>query len=265
MSSGEISLTPTAPKQRQLLALLLAVPNSLVSVHTCVEELWESNPPESARSTLQTYVMHLRRSLARCPDSGGRAGAKRLLQTQDRGYRIAVLPGQLDTQVFDDRVRRARALLATGDDRRGSALLAEALSVWRGPTLSGLTIGPVLQAHVVGLEEYRLTVLEQRIEADLRLGRHHELLQELRALTTQHPVHENLHAQLMVALYRSGRSAQALTAYRRLRQVLSEELGLEPSPRMCRLHQAVLACDPALDAPVATDSPLSMDLRLKSA
>ncbi|GAA3870499.1 hypothetical protein GCM10023084_24430 [Streptomyces lacrimifluminis] len=264
MANGGKSFVPSAPKQRQLLALLLVDANQSVSVDACIEELWENRPPFSARSTLQTYVLHLRRAFSQIPEVGRLAEAKKILQTGDRGYRLVVCDGALDLHTFERLVERARTALAAGDDRKGAALLADALAVWRGPALADVQVGPLLQAHVVGLAEYRLHILEQRIEADLRLGRHHELVRELSALTAQRPTHENLHAQLMLALYRSGRPAQALEAFHRLRHVLSGELGLEPSPRMHRFHQAVLTGDSALETPVSAASPLTLDLSLSA-
>lgn len=258
MTQHGSSFTPSAPKQRQLLALLLLNANQLVSVESCIEELWESRPPESARSTLQTYVLHLRRAFSRVPEVGRHTSAKQILQTRGTGYRLMVEDGQLDLQIFDSRVREARV----GDDLMQSVLLGEALAVWDGPALADVPIGPLLQTHAVSLAEYRLHVLERRIEADLRLGRHHELVRELSALTARHPTHENLHAQFMLALYRCGRTAQALETFHRLRGFLGRELGVEPSPRMNRFHQAILTSDSALEPPVSADSSLSLDMSL---
>lgn len=260
MTAQRISYVPTAPKQRQLLALLLFNANQVVSTSACIEELWESAPPASALSTLQTYVLQLRRALRGVPHIGSLQDARKTLETRDGGYLLVVRPGELDLHVFERLVSHGRAALDHDDDRTGSRLLGEALDMWTGAALADVQTGPILQSYLTGLEEQRICVQEQRIEADLRLGHHHELLGELSALVTQNPTHENLHAQLMLALYRSGRPAQALTVHRRLRQVLHDELGLEPSPRMRRLHQAVLACDPVLDMPSQARGRLSLDL-----
>lgn len=240
---------PKAPKQRQLLALLLLNANQVVPVSVCIKELWDDQPPDSALSTLQTYVLHVRRVLRGIPEIGSMSSAKRVLETAERGYRFAVSDGGLDLHVFDAAVRNARDALANGDDARGSALLSRALGMWQGRALTGVQAGPVLQAHAAMLEEYRLSVQETRIEADLRLARHHELIGELSALATRHPTNENVRAQLMLALYRSGRQAHAVEAYQRLRRTLSADLGLDPSPRMRRFLQAMLENDPNLNSP----------------
>ncbi|GGV64813.1 hypothetical protein GCM10010277_71610 [Streptomyces longisporoflavus] len=252
------SYTPTAPKQRQLLTLLLLNANQVVSTNTCIEELWENSPPNSALSTLQSYILQLRRSLRRVPRIGSLQAARLILETRDGGYLLAVRGDELDTNRFWALVREGRAALHH-DDVRASACLSEALLLWQGAALSDVQRGPVLRAHLVGLEEERTSVQEQRIGADLRLGRHQELLGELSRLTAKYPMHESLHAQFMLALHRTGRRTQALEVLRRLSTVLREELGLDPSPRVRRLHQAILAGDPALDLLAHTDSVLAAE------
>lgn len=258
MHERGVSYTPTAPKQRQLLALLLLNANEVVSTGTCIEELWEDAPPNSALSTLQSYILQLRRSLRRVPRIGSLQAARGILETRDGGYLLAVADGELDADRFWGLVREGRAALRH-DDERGSARLAEALRLWHGAALSDVQRGPVLRAYLVGLEEERVSVHEQRIAADLRLGRHQELLGELSGLTVRYPTHESLHAQFMLALYRAGRRTQALEVQRRLSAVLRTELGLDPSPRLRRLHQAILMGDAAIDAPADTDGVLSAD------
>ncbi|WP_333768950.1 AfsR/SARP family transcriptional regulator [Streptomyces sp. IBSBF 2435] len=250
---------PTAPKQRQLLALLLLNANQVVSTSTCIEELWEDNPPNTAMSTLQSYILQLRHKLRQVPRIGSLQAARRILETRGGGYLLSVRCDALDVNVFADLVRDGRAALSK-DDARASRLLGQALTMWNGAALADVTAGPILRTHLVGLEESRISVQEQRIEADLRLGRHHDLLGELSSLTNQYPTHENLHAQFMLALYRSGRRIQALGVVQRLRKVLHDELGLEPSPRIRHLHQAILACDPSIEAPEQPDKLLSLDL-----
>lgn len=258
------SYTPTAPKQRQLLALLLLNANKVVSAGTCIQELWEERPPATALSTLQSYILQLRRILRNVPDAGldvgGARDARRVLETRDGGYLLNVRAGDLDVTKFMSLVHEGRIALRR-DDFAASALLARALNIWQGAALADVHIGPILRTHLTRLEEERISVQEQRIEADLRLGRHHELIGELSALTMECPTHENLHAQLMLALHRSGRRIQALEVVQRLYQVLHDELGLGPSPRMRNLHQAILACDPAIDAP-ATPSGILLTLDL---
>lgn len=253
--------TPTAHKQRQLLALLLLNANQVVPARTCVEELWDEAPPDSAASTLQTYVLQLRRRLASLPSVGSSLRAKEILATQVYGYRLSVDPDSLDLNVFNEMASRGRAALVRHDDACATIFLRHALSMWQGEPLADLEPGRRIRTWIAGLEELRLSVQEQRIEADLRVGMHHELISELTGLIAAHSTHENFHAQLMIALYRSGRQAHALDVMLRLRRQLSTELGLEPSPRMQQLYQAVLNCDERLDSNVRLGpSPLSLDL-----
>jgi DNA-binding SARP family transcriptional activator len=247
------SHVPNAPKKRQVLALLLMHANEVVSIGDCIEELWEHDPPSSAVQTLQTYIMQLRKAL---PKS---AGQTRLV-TKEPGYLFVAESDELDLAAFDQTVRQARAAIACDNDSRASALLTQALEMWRGPALADVQIGPILRTRLVGLTESRLSALELRIEADLRLGRHHELISDISMLVERYPMHENLYAQLMLALYRSGRQATALETYQRLRRVLADELGLEPSRRMQHLFEAVLAADPVLDPPAHASPGLSLDL-----
>ncbi|NUT52565.1 MAG: AfsR/SARP family transcriptional regulator [Saccharothrix sp.] len=261
LSDGNVACTPRAPKQRQVLALLLMNANRTVSVDEFIEELWEYHPPSSAVQTLQTYIMQLRKILSaeggRSTDRAGR------LVTRDSGYEFTAEPDELDIDVFARLTATANQAVAKGEHATAAALFAMALDLWRGPALANVRTGPVLRARLVGLVESRLSALEQRIEADLKLGRHHALLSELSVLVERYPMHENLYAQFMLALYRSGRPAQALTVYGRLRRVLADELGLEPSPPMRRLHEAVLAADPILDPPVPATAGLSLDVALQ--
>jgi len=249
---------PTAPKQRQLLALLLMNANQVTSVSECIEELWGDRPPNTVIPTLYTYVMQLRKAFGGQEKRNGPTDAR--LVTRNRGYTFAVNPGDLDLHVFEERVERARRALEDDNDELAADLFHDALAVWRGPALVDVHLGPLLRCRVAGLEESRTSVLEQRIEADLRLGRHQELLGELSMLVEKHPLHENLHAQLMLALYRSGRHAHALDVYQRLRRLLADELGMEPLPRIRQLHGAILRSDPALDTRADVRSRLSLDI-----
>ncbi|MCP2262592.1 DNA-binding transcriptional activator of the SARP family [Streptoalloteichus tenebrarius] len=260
MRENGVSYLPTAPKQRQLVALLLLNANRLVATDACMEELWGTHPPRSSVQTLQTYILQIRRALAASPTVGSLDAARRILVTGSRGYVLVVDPHSFDLFHFERWVAQGRSAQRDGDDRRVSHLFREALAVWRGPALMDVHIGQRLHTHLVGLEESRLCTLEQCFEAELRLGRHHELLSELSALASQHPVHENLQAQYMLALYRSGRQAQALAVFRQLRRTLAEELGLEPSQRIRRLHEAMLAVDPVLDVDAPSAPRLSLDL-----
>jgi DNA-binding SARP family transcriptional activator len=247
--AGRVTITPTAPKPRQVLALLLMHANQVVAVPSLARELWDENPPMSALTTLQTYVLQLRKLLAAGFEMRSAQVAKEILITKANGYLFKVEPGSLDLHRFDRLAREGRAALARDENDRAADLLRDALALWRGQALVDVNAGPLLSLQVVRLEEARLTALEHRIEADLRIGMHHEVLSELALLTEEHPLHENLHAQLMVALYRAGRRSEALNVFHRLRSRLLDELGLEPSVTMHRMQQAVLSAEPSLDSP----------------
>ncbi|HCT79363.1 MAG TPA: SARP family transcriptional regulator [Micromonosporaceae bacterium] len=245
LDRGGQSRVPSAPKPRQLLALLMINANQMVRASDCLVELWDTQPPKSAMSTLQTYVLHLRRVLGETSNEDHGPA----LMTMNQGYQLEANRLDLDCFVFEDLARRGSEAARTGDHRRASSLFAEALRLWRGPALADVRPGPLSLPLLIELEEARKYVLEQRIEADLRLNRHHELLDELETLTKAHPTNENLHAQFMIALYRAGMSTRALTVFRGLCRTLEDDLGFEPGPRIQRLHQAVLSEHPALGVP----------------
>ncbi|MER5516894.1 AfsR/SARP family transcriptional regulator [Streptomyces sp. NPDC002763] len=241
-----VSIAPTAPKPRQVLALLALRAGQVVPVSTLIEELWAGAPPRSARTTLQTYVLQLRELIATAlrrsagPDAADAPSAKDVLTTLPGGYLLATGGGRSDIQEFE-RLRElgCRAM----DDENfadASRALRQALDLWTGPPFADVHTGAHLAMEARRLEESRLCALDQRIEADLRLGRHRELLAELTVLTSRYRTHENLHAQFMLALYRSGRRGEALHVYQQLRTLLVRDLGLEPSARLRRLQQSVL-------------------------
>ncbi|MET9953715.1 AfsR/SARP family transcriptional regulator [Streptomyces sp. NPDC006339] len=239
----------TAAKTRQILALLALHPGRLVPVSTLREELWGPLPPRSAHTTFQTYILRLRRALATAlggPDAADRA--RRLLATGHDGYLLKAAEEDVDAFAFQRAARAGHAAFADGDSALASRLLRQALALWRGPALVDVRAGSALRIHAAALEESRLLAVERRIDAELRLGLHTELLAELVELTERHHRHERLYAQAMVAFYRSGRQSAALDLYRALRRRLIEELGLEPAPQLQRLHQAMLTADPRLDA-----------------
>jgi DNA-binding SARP family transcriptional activator len=234
------NVTPSAAKPRKILALLAIRGNQFVPVSDLISEVWNDDPPPSVKGTLQSYLVRLRKLL----DDGSNA-----VSTGYGGYRLGVERGALDTHRFEEYARRGRQARLAGDDERAAHLMRSALDVWRGPPLVDVELGPLLAIHAARLAEARLTVLEQLMESELRLGRHLDILGELTELTAQYPYHENLHAQLMTALYRAARRPQALEVFHRLRNRLADELGLDPSSGIQRLHHAVLAGDPSLDRP----------------
>ncbi|MDG4863729.1 AfsR/SARP family transcriptional regulator [Streptomyces sp. T-3] len=241
------SIVPTAGKPRQILALLAFYPGRVIPVPTLMEEIWGTELPQSAMTTLQTYILQVRRRLgtAMGPDAPG--SAKEVLATRHGGYLLQIPPEQVDVHRYEQLVSAGQSAFEEGDDDRAANAFRDALGMWNGPALVDVRVGPILEIEVMRLEESRLVTVERRIDADLRLGRHTELIAELTDLIARHPQHEGLHSQAMVALYRSGRQATALDVYRRLRARLIEDLGVEPSPQLQRLHQAMLTVDPALD------------------
>jgi SARP family transcriptional regulator, regulator of embCAB operon len=254
VEEGRRALTPSAPKLLQVLAVLLLSENDGVSVTQLADELWDGLPPEGATATVHTYIAQLRRALT----ENGPSGADRLITTT-RGYRLTVRPGELDLHQFRDRLRTGDAALSAGNDELGSRRLRAALGVWRASALVDVPIGPVLRALVAPIERQRLDALCRRIGADLRLGAHREVLSELSLLVRQHPLHERLHEQMMLAQYRSGRQVDALNLFHRLRRELGEEVGSGPGPRLHRLYKSILLADPELESPVVPRTATSLD------
>ncbi|RLK58121.1 AfsR/SARP family transcriptional regulator [Actinokineospora cianjurensis] len=237
--AAPVGVAPSATKPKQVLALLALRVNTVVSTPRLIDELWGTRPPKSAVVTLQTYVLRLRRLLTPLADVPIRS----ILTTATGGYSLCLEPTQIDYERFRQRASLGADALAGGDVARAAALLHSALSLWRGPALADVRVGRLLETHVTTMEQERLSVLEQRVDADLRLGRHLGMLGELAGLTRELPLHENLHAQYMVALYQAGRRYQALEVFRQLRCALAEELGLSPTGWVERVHQAILASD----------------------
>jgi DNA-binding SARP family transcriptional activator/predicted negative regulator of RcsB-dependent stress response len=230
-------------KPRALLAVLLLDANHIVSTDRLVEELWGEAPPPTARNLIQVYVARLRHALHR---SGDGSEPERVLVTRPPGYLLRVEAGQLDVDRFEELTALARQATANGDLEGAAERWRAALALWRGPALDGVASEALRRTAVPRLEEARLVALEERLEVDLRLGRHAELVGELRALVGAHQDRERLCRQLMLALYRSDRQADALAVYRSTRLALVEELGLDPSPALQELEQAILLADPAL-------------------
>jgi WD40 repeat protein/DNA-binding SARP family transcriptional activator len=232
------------PKERLLLALLLTRPNQVVAVEALLGGLWGEHPPSSAAKTLQSHVVHLRRAL----EPGRARGAPgQVLVTREPGYLLRVAPGALDAARFEELTAAGRRTLADGSAEAAGSILREALGLWRGRAFEEFLDADVAVAEADRLAELRLVAVEDRIEADLQLGRHRELVAELEGLVRDQPLRERPWAQLMMALYRSGRQADALLAYQRARSILVEELGIDPGAELRRLQAAVLAQDPGLD------------------
>jgi DNA-binding SARP family transcriptional activator len=212
-------------------------------------EIWDENPPVSASTTLQTYILQLRR-LIKFAVRDSSTAAKDILVTTPNGYMFRTGTGQVDVDRYEQLAQAGNENLVNGDVETAARQLREALALWRGPMLADVELGQLLQSHVIRLKESRLHTLGRRIEAELRLGNHQALLGEIAVQVVEEPFNENIRAQFMLALYRSGRRTEALETFRQLRSLLIDEIGLDPSPRLYRLQQAILTSDPALDASV---------------
>lgn len=244
---GTVEMTPTAQKPCTVLALLLLNHVRVVPVSALIDELWKEVPPKTARAALQIYVLQLRKTLAQTTGLTLAEVAETTLQTVQNGYRLVVEPGQFDLEIYHRLHRAGSEAMDAGDFRLASQHFRQALDLWRGPAMADVESGTRIRAEVAALEQSRQTMLDYRIELDLRLGLHREILGQLAALTTRNRFHENSHAQYMIALYRSGYRIRALEAFHRLRHNMISEFGLEPTPKLRELHQAVLTLDPALD------------------
>ena len=227
-----------AGKQRALLALLLLREGEAVSSDRLIDALWGERPPASALNSIHVYVSQLRKALG-----NGH------LETRGHGYLLSLEPERVDLARFESLLGKGRDLLSAGDAEGAAQALRAALALWRGPPLSDFASEPFAQGEISRLEELRLSAVEERIDADLAVGRDVELVSELEALVREHPLRERLSAQLMLALYRSGRQAEALAAYQQARRTLAEELGLEPGRALQELEGAILRQDARLDPP----------------
>lgn len=232
--------TPSAPKVRQVLAVLALRATEVVSVDALIEELWGENPPKSAVTTAQTYIYQLRQAF-REPD--GNEAALCSISTRLPGYTLEIDREHIDASAFTHLLDEGRRLLEKDERDEACRVLHQALGLWSGPALGNVTCGPLLRRYATHLEESRITALELRIAADMRIGRHRELIPELRSLVSLHPFNEWLHAQLIISLYKAGRRGDALRAYQELARILNLELGLDPSADLQRIHRAVLASD----------------------
>jgi DNA-binding SARP family transcriptional activator len=224
------------PKQRATLAILLLDANRVVSVERLADDLYSGAAPVTAVTQVQRQISELRKLLG--TDA---------IETRAPGYAIRLAPEQLDLRRFEHLAEKATRALAQGETSAAAGLYSDALDLWRGPPLADLTHEPFAQIAIERLGEIRLAALEGRIDAELALGAQVRLVAELEALVTEQPLRERFRAQLMLALYRSGRQAEALDVYRRGREVLFTEFGLEPTPALRDLERAILTQSPALD------------------
>ncbi|WP_344057049.1 AfsR/SARP family transcriptional regulator, partial [Sphaerisporangium rubeum] len=240
-------LTPSAAKVRAVLAMLVLRHNQIVSTRELIDELWGERPPATALATLHTYVYKLRKMLGPCGPAS--------VVTKPYGYLLATAPETIDVYRFERLVADGWSALERDDPGRATESLSGALALWRGPALANLAAGELLSAQITRLEEGRLRALQLRLDADLRLGRHRELISELKELIATHPLNEDFYAKLMTALYQAGRRGEALEVYQNLRQILVGQLGLEPSPVLSRLQQRLLSADPGLEDPAPARRP----------
>ena len=243
LSRGGDTVALGGPKPRALLAVLALEPGHVVSVDRLVEALWPGETPDTAAHAVQVYVSQLRKTL----------GAE-VIPRRAPGYALELEPARVDLHRFVTLASDGREMLAAGDAAASATVLREALALWRGPALADFLYEPFAQTEIARLEELRTVVLEERIDADLALGRHAELVPELEALVQAQPLRERPRAQLMLALYRFGRQADALAAYRTARETLVEELGIDPGPELRELESAILRQDESLlleEAPLA--------------
>ncbi|GIH73761.1 hypothetical protein Plo01_01900 [Planobispora longispora] len=218
-------------KQRLLLAVLLCRPEKVLSTDCLAYALWGDKPPSSAASNIRLYVHRLRRAL----------GRDRIITQGRAGYRLRAQPPEIDAHRFADLVHDGHAAFGAGDPHRASQRLRSALSLWRDRPFTGMEDEPALQAEADRMKEIHLSAVELRLDADLALGHHVGLVPELVGLVAEHPLREHLHAQLMLALYRSGRQAEALDVYRRIRRLLVRELGLEPGSELRAMEAMILS------------------------
>ncbi|PBC65973.1 hypothetical protein BKI49_01675 [Streptomyces sp. Tue6028] len=243
----EVAEILTAPKPRSVLAMLMLEPGRAVSTASLIQELWDERPPRSASTTLQTYVLQLRRMFRDVAQVVGQPPTDALV-TRVPGYLLQADHTEHDLSAYENLVEQGQKFLEQGDNERAEELLSRALELWRGAPLSDVRPGPLLYPQICGLEESRLAATEMRIEANLRLGRHREVQSELTVLVGSYPLHEGIRVKHMLALFRAGRLSAALDSFHQYRHRLVTDLGLEPSPRIRGLQHAMLCFDPMADS-----------------
>jgi YVTN family beta-propeller protein len=250
-------------KQRAVLAMLLLHANVVVSADRLIDALWGEQPPPTALKTLHAYISRLRKGL----DANGELSSlssNEVLVTRGHGYLLRVESGELDTDRFRGLLEEGRRALAAGEPDRAAIILREGLALWRGPPLGEFAYEAFATQAIAQLEELYLGALEERVEADLALGRHRDLVGELAAMVEQNPHRERLRAELMLTLYRCGRHPEALAVYQEYRRVVSEELGLDPGLGLQQLELAILNRDPSLDLQLARGASAEPTTRLRA-
>lgn len=243
--NGRLNLSPG--RQEVVLGMLLLNANRVVSIDTLIEAVWGERPPATARSQVQICVSALRRSFAAI-------GMESPIVTRTPGYLMRIEPDRLDAAEFDSRLSESAVAAQDGRLEESAALLRSGLALWRGAALSGASASRLLQSGATRLDERRAAALESWIDLELQLGRHHELIGDIRSLVEEYPLREGLRGKLMLALYRSGRQAEALEAYRQGRKLLVEQLGLEPGAELRELESAILTNDETLKLDIASAS-----------
>ncbi|WP_200797632.1 AfsR/SARP family transcriptional regulator [Streptoalloteichus hindustanus] len=252
---------PSARKLRTVLAMLMVHEGRPVQAAALMGELWGEGVPTSGATTLQTYILKLRKLLAQATGLSPAEVARRMLVTRAGGYLLDLGAAELDIRSYRELVAAGGEALALADDGSGVRRLTQALALWRGPAFVDVPVGRVLESRRCAYEESRLVVTEYLIDAKLRLGMSRELVSDLASLTVEHPLHEGLHARYMHVLHVCGRRASALEVFHRLRTRLVTELGLEPGEAVQRVHQAVLTANVELDVSARGDRPLGEILR----
>ncbi|MFG3157813.1 BTAD domain-containing putative transcriptional regulator [Streptomyces sp. NPDC048219] len=240
VGTGKRESAPTSNREKQMLALLLLNLPHVTSTGLIIDELWTENPPKTAMTTLQTYILHLRKFLAETMGVSARTVAKEYLVHRSGGYVFVASQVDLDVEEFRALERRAHMEVDL-DDYQGAVRTAEsALSLWHGQALMDVQAGQYIQAEIHGLEQARLSLIEEKIEAEMVLGRDRKVLGELSTLVTRYPLHEGLNSSYIRALANSGYRTRALEVYQDLRAVMVDQIGLEPSAELRELHEAIL-------------------------
>ncbi|MFM9550981.1 MULTISPECIES: AfsR/SARP family transcriptional regulator [Streptomyces] len=248
VSDGGVSVKLGGPRQRMVMATLLMNANHLVTFPHLLEAVWYEEPPPSAPVNVRGYISALRRSLDDGEENGDRLQPSKRLTTLTGGYLLRVETSELDLSLFMDRLRQGELAMATGQIEQAARSLQSALGLWRGNPLDGLPVTLSVRAELERIKELRMLAVERAAQARLDLGQADALVPELATLTSRHPFRERLWELLIVALHRTGRQADALAAYSRVRRMLVKELGIDPSDRLKRLEQQILRGNHRLDA-----------------